>query len=240
MGLYPITNPAISTQYNVVVSALSGFTDSFTGSGGDTVQYQLLVNGTCYWYDTVALAWSVATQGSYAQSNTTAQINSNASTLVSSLALSGNIYISVVAMLHSNNGSTTPTLTSVTLSYTFTNASVAAISTNTISLYLKDILAAVPAYNAQQPNVLYIKSDKAFMHSNRLIVPFCKTATFDSSGFVSLAVIETETPGYPLQFGISFYEGNSRKEVKFRPAIVPNTASSSLNAITVVDTIDFG
>lgn len=237
---YAITNPAIKTQYSVIVSALTGFSASVSASGGDAVQYQLLVNGVCYWYDTINVLWTTATLGTYSQSNTAAQLNSNVSTLVSALALSGNVYISPVALLHSNNGSTTPTLTSVTVTYSFANSSVAAISTNTISLYLKDILANVPTYNSQQPSVLYVKSDKAFLHSNRLILPFCKTANFDSTGFVSLAVIETATPGYPLQFGISYYEGLSRKEIKFRPAIVPNSASSSLNAITVIDTIDFG
>lgn len=239
-GTYPVSNPAVSTQYNVVVGALTAFSAAVTVAGSDAVQFQLLVNGVCYWWDTVNNLWAAATQAAYAQSNTAAIVNTNCPTLISQLALTAPVYISVVGLLHSASGATTPTLTSVTLSYTFSNASVAAINLNAVTCFLKDVLGNVPTYNTQQPSTLYCKSDRPFLHGNRLVLPFSKSANFDSTGLASLTVIETATPGYPLQFSISYYEQNSRKQVFFRPAIIPNNASQSLTSFAAVDTIDFG
>lgn len=81
---------------------------------------------------------------------------------------------------------------------------------------------------------LYIKNEQSFMHGDNLIAPFELSAQFDSSGNVSLACIETTTPGQRLQLFITLLEGLSTRTILLNPVLIPNTTTIDLGSLTQV------
>jgi hypothetical protein len=234
---YSTANPAITTSQNLSFNALSSFAESSSVSGSDLVKYQLIINGTSYYWSTT---WQAA-DGTYATTSTAAQINTNRATLFSDLSLpTGPLYLSLRVFLHSATGATRPTLTSNTLGYTFLSPSATSITQVVVYGYLKDLLGVAQAGSSTQPILFHVKSDKAYMHGNTLVEPFDKTATVDATGYFSLSVNETETPGKKLQFFITYYEGISRKSIQFVNAVIPNTPTNALSSFTQVRSVDFG
>jgi hypothetical protein len=78
------------------------------------------------------------------------------------------------------------------------------------------------------------------MHGSRLVLPFTKKALFDTSGYASFSVIETQTPGVPLSFTFTYFDGRSIVNARLFNTIVPNTPSASINSISTVIPYDFG
>lgn len=235
---YSTADPVTTSQHALMMATFTSFAESATKPAGSEIKYQLVINGSNYYYSSTATLW-VASDGTYSQSNTATEVNANLSTLVANLGLTADFYVGLRVLLHSN-GSARPALTSNTFGYTFTNPSAAVINTCQLYGYLNDLLGAIPTYDATKPTTLIVSSDKAFFHGTKLIMPFTKTANFNSAGLVQLSVIETATPGMKLQVSISFYEGLSRKVVKLYNSIIPNTATLSINNLTTTQAMDFG
>lgn len=104
---YLTTDPLITQTVSTSTAELHGFQATSSASGTDGVKYHILVEATPrYWNGS---AWANSDQ-SYAQSNTAADIHTNATSLLSATS-----NIKVVAVLRSADGSTTPTLGSVSL-----------------------------------------------------------------------------------------------------------------------------
>lgn len=238
-AIYSTANPSVSTQHRNMVSALTAFSEVKTVAGSDQVKYCLAINDKNYWYDTVNTLWTES-NGTYAQSNLASEISANEATLFSQLSLVAPVYMGLLIFLHSATGLTRPSLTSNTLGYSFLNTAPIVINECLITAYLGDLLGDIPLFNSAQPTTLWISCDRAFFHGSRFIQPFTKSADFDSTGFAQLSVIETVTPGVKLSFGISYFDGISRKLTKLFSAIVPNTAGSTLNNITLTRYTDFG
>jgi hypothetical protein len=112
--IYSITNPTIFPATTVGAEQLISVSAVTTEVGSDAVRYTLSVDGTEYYWN--GSVWAVSS--GYAQTNTIAEINTNAAALV----LTGGHVIRPVAYIHSNNGSTTPNIDSFTLTYNFFNA----------------------------------------------------------------------------------------------------------------------
>lgn len=109
--IYPTDDPTITVNSGQLMDGLEAFEAVLTAGGADGIGFILSVNGSDkYWNGS---AW-VASDGSYAQSNSAADVNTNAAALV----LTGET-IKVKAVLHSDDGSTTPNIESVTLTYNF-------------------------------------------------------------------------------------------------------------------------
>jgi hypothetical protein len=87
------------------------FVETATKPTNDEIKYIVSVNNVKKYYN--GSAW-VNSDGTYAQSNTAAEINTNAATLVS---LGSNIIIR--DLKHSNNGDTTPVLSNVKVTFNF-------------------------------------------------------------------------------------------------------------------------
>lgn len=105
---YLTTDPTLKNTTPVIATAYASFTAGTTVAGSDLVKYQIEVGGVAkYWNGS---AWATS-NGSYAQSSTAADINTNASTLTAGSTR-------IVAVLHSADGSTTPALASAILVYT--------------------------------------------------------------------------------------------------------------------------
>ena len=236
---YSTANPSVTTQFRFMATDFNSFAETTSVSGSDAVKYILKINGVNYWYNATSTDWEES-DGTYSQSNTGSVINTNATTLKADIGLTGFFYVDVTAFLHSDDGSTRPTLTDLTVGTDFVELSPTAISECVVTAYLRDLLGDVPTLTASQPATLYVKNNRTFMHGETLVVPFTKSAAFNSSGVASLSVIETATPGEKVEWGVSYFDGNSRKFVYFEPAEIPNEASAALSSIASVRTNDVG
>ncbi len=108
--LYAQNNPTIMPTSTFGADGISIFTSTVTAGGTDAVTFVVDVDGTyMYWS---GAAWATST--GYSQSNTSSDINTNIGTLLSS----GSI-IRPVAYLHSADGSSTPNLDNISITYDF-------------------------------------------------------------------------------------------------------------------------
>jgi hypothetical protein len=108
------------------------------------------------------------------------------------------------------------------------------IPTCTITGSLRSLTGLAPGDLSSLNATLYIKNEQSFMYNDNLIAPFELTADFDGSGDVSLACMETETPGQRLNIFVTISEGLSTRTILFDPAIIPNTGTIDLGSLTQV------
>lgn len=106
------TNPTIVGNTYIVTDDLTLFISSISGTGGDVITGTIRLNGQPKYWD--GAAW-VDSDDTFAQSSTFADIATNIATLV--FPSTGSSRVSFKSFLHSNNGTTTPTLTNFTVAY---------------------------------------------------------------------------------------------------------------------------
>lgn len=234
---YSTANPSVEMQHQLQVSNVTAFDELSNVSGSDLVKYQLLINGSAYWFS--AGTWQAA-DGTYAEANTRDEIDTNLGTLVTDLSIGQPFYFNFRVFLHSASGSTRPRLTTVAVHYTHVYQTAGTLSECLLYAYLSDLLADAYTYDSTKPVTFVVACSRAFFHGNRLIRPFAKSAAFDSNGYMSLSVIETATPGVALEFYLTYYEGNSKKSVKLFNAQVPNASSRAVSEVTSVRDQDAG
>lgn len=113
---YPTDDPTVLQNSGVITDDLETFVETTaTTAGSDDIRYIMQVDGTDkYW---TGSAWATS-DGTYAQANTPADINTNALTLFPTV-IGGTLKIK--AFLHSDDGSTRPELETVTFDYNFYN-----------------------------------------------------------------------------------------------------------------------
>jgi hypothetical protein len=102
--IYPIDNPMISAVCDCILEGiLTGFSIIAVLPSGSNVKFQMSADGSATWKYWNGSNW-IITDGSYLQSNTVSEVNSNISSLV------GTGEYSCRAILHSNTGKETPVL----------------------------------------------------------------------------------------------------------------------------------
>jgi len=106
--VYATSSPSITLDTGFTVGELSAFSESASKPTGTEIKYILNVDAQNKYWD--GSAWSNS-DGTYAQANTAAEINTNAMAL---LTVSSTVL--VVAFLNTTDDQATPTLTSVSLS----------------------------------------------------------------------------------------------------------------------------
>jgi hypothetical protein len=108
---YSLTNPTI--EYNTVVctDGLISFLETSNISGSDLIKHVLKKDADYYYWN--GSAWVVSDE-TYAQSNTAADINTNAAAFT---AVS--VEMQLKSFLHSDDGSTTPELDQIVINYLF-------------------------------------------------------------------------------------------------------------------------
>lgn len=228
-GTFSTTNPQILTNYPVTASDITSFADSITEPGSDEIRHILEIERVDRYWD--GSSWA-ASDGTFAQSNDSATINTNLATLVSGLGLTGNFSLRVKTLLHSDAGTSTPTITSITQAHDFSEPSFTQINECVITANLGDLFG--DKYIPADPPMLYVTNDRSFNHTNNTVLPFTKSVAFDGLGQASMSVIETETVGENLNFYVTYREGKSVKFLQFEPAVVPNTTSKPLTEVTSV------
>lgn len=236
---YSTSNPTVTSQFRIPFTTITAFAHTASTPAGSEVKYTLRIDGTDYWYNASDATWEESA-GTYAQSNTQAEISAALATLVSDLSLSGNHWLTVKAFLHSDAGSARPTITDVTVTASHTEEAADAINECLISAYLTDLFGADYVHDPDFPVRLNVKNHRPFFHGNSLVRPFLKSVDFDSSGYAEISIVETETVGENLDFFITYYEGPTLKQVPLTRNQVPNQATASLSEIAIVRSDDVG
>lgn len=109
--IYLKTNPETIYNAQFRTDSLESFVETSTKTGNDEVKYILRKDGVYYYHD--GNSW-VISDGTYAQANTAAEINTNASTYTTIP-----VDIQITDFKHSDDGSTTPILSNVEVTYDF-------------------------------------------------------------------------------------------------------------------------
>lgn len=215
---YSITNPSIVVASGITADALISFLATVTVTGSDAVKFTL-VNGSELYWD--GAAWSVAS-GTYAQSNTAAEILTN----IAALDISAGYIIKVKAYLHSNNGHSTPTLTSVSLDYDFF-AFVVDQANCVVYGYIYD--GASPVSGA----TIKFKS-KAPYFSNETLISVNESLTTNASGYFEVSLPEGVTANKNLIASINFTDSLGAKYSKSFEIRVPSSNYATLEDIAVL------
>lgn len=238
---YTTTNPQVTSQHQNTISALSSFAETSTKPALTAVQYQLVLNGTAYWWSAALAKWTAATIGSSATSNSATVINAHVSTLFSDLLLLTNQFLTLNIFLMTTSTLATPILATNTIGYTWVNSNASTINQCVVSGYLNNLAGNVPLPTAAHPAQLLVACDRAFFHGTNFIEPFTQSFSFSVvDGSLSASVIETATPGVPLNFSVTYWDGNSVRTSKLFNAITPNQPSISLSNLSSVYPYDFG
>jgi hypothetical protein len=107
---FPIDNPTMTPFSSAIATALINFDAGITATGSDDVFFVVTINGQDMYWD--GAVWSNST--GYPNVNTLSDIQANISTLISSRAV-----VALKWFYHSDDGSTTPELSFVTLFFNF-------------------------------------------------------------------------------------------------------------------------
>jgi hypothetical protein len=221
---YVQTNPAmiqVSAQ-GVGADGLVSFSATQSDSSPATVKYQLSVDGTYkYWNGS---AWATS-DGTLSQSNTAAEINTNAG----SLDLSAGVSSLLVRALFSSDGQTRATLTTVSFDYNFFVAS-ATPSECVLYMYVQDILGEevsdVELSVSLETGFFYSSSSNWIGAYERRLVP-------NSEGLIESSFVETNTDTKKYRFKLYYKDLSGQQQVyDFGYATVPNQASQAIGSLS--------
>ncbi|MCP4585644.1 hypothetical protein [Pseudoalteromonas sp.] len=116
-----LTDDPIITPVDVIeTDGLDSFTETSTKTGSDEIKYILKKDGAKYYYNS---GW-VSSDGTYSQSNTAAEIETNKATFTSIP-----IDLTIDILLHSDDGSTTPEIDSLVVEYDFATPTPETVNT---------------------------------------------------------------------------------------------------------------
>jgi len=134
---YSEDNPYIVPTTAIYTEGITAFAATVTQPGADTITFTLTVDGVeTYWS---GAAW-VASSG-YAQSNTAADVNTNIATL--DCTDGKTVYVN--SYLHSADGSTTPNVDLITVTYNFHGAAPGDPGVCTVFGYIDDATGTAQA-----------------------------------------------------------------------------------------------
>lgn len=209
--IYPTTGPTISPQIPLTMDQLYSFTDVETAVGLDAISWFLRFGGQNHWFN--GSAW-VISNGTYGQSNPASVIEANASTLPISLGK----FVTPYGILYSNDGSTTPDLTSLTLSYDFFNPPPPGPNKCTVFGYLFNE-RGTPIVGA----TITVINPKTFINQGIVEVQGLTKIVSDINGYFHLSLYETTTVNASLEFSAVYPPtGLPLNTFNFGKALIPN------------------
>lgn len=216
---YSTVDPTITHTAGILMDSLVSFTPAVVAAGNDAVKYLLNIDGAdTYWDGT---DW-VASNGTYAQSNTAAEIDDNAA----ALDLTDGKTVKVVVFLHSDNGTTTPSISSIAIVHGFAVAAPTAPAECVVFGFVFDHTGApVQGAKVKVTNAAY------FHHSNYYVKAHVAEVVTDADGYWELDLIETETVRKYYSVDITYTTGGAARTDKFPVIIVPNTASANFSTL---------
>jgi len=177
---FSTTNPLIKMFLPFSVSSLTSLSATTIVSGGDEIRFVLEVDGIKkYWNGS---AW-IQSDGSFAQSNTSAQVTANASLLIPSSTIST---INLNVLIHSADGTTTPNVSDVTLDFDAIIQTIDPVSQTTVFGYIKD------ASNQPLENVTVTATLNTDIsnYKGSVISPLYKSVKTNNAGYWSLQLAD--------------------------------------------------
>jgi len=178
--VYPLINPTIVINSPTILDEVFTFVEVKSVTGSDDVKYTLNFAGVEYFWS--GIAWIVS-DATYAQSNTAAEINTNGG---HSTLPEGSMQLT--ARLHSDDGSTRPTLTSNVITYSFFNTQVSP-PVCTIWGFYRDASGA----GVSGANVTFelIRTEGQYREAGDAIIEKKITVTTDANGRFESDLIRT-------------------------------------------------
>lgn len=224
---YPIDNPTILEVDGVFTDDLISFVQSSSSAGSDAVKFVIQKDGVDqYWNGS---AW--ASSSGYAQSNTGAEVVTN----IGSLSVTGGAEIKLKVYLHSNDGSTTPSITSAAIEYDFAVEQPAATSKCIVYCFLKDLLGEDIGTDLEAK--LVIENKVAFNKGGFVFAKMKKEVAFNDEGYAEVELEETASVKKSLVISLKYKDQTDEDvthTVLFEPVVIPNQVSASLIDIAVI------
>lgn len=211
---------ASETQYSTAKPSLltnssfngniSGFSAEETINGSDSITYAIQVGGTDYYW--TGSAW--ATSSGFSQSNTESDIATNIP-----LLNTGNNAVKIKVYLHSNDGSTTPTVDSITVTYDAADTSATEPTLCLLEGFLYDHNGPVSG------QVIEVRPALGFANEEIFVSHEWQTfATTGSDGYFGARIWESASQSKEWEFRIG--------TKKFRVQ-VPNATSAKFTDLTI-------
>jgi len=225
--IFSKANPSILSNASVTTDSLLTFTETKVVVGSDDIQYSLNIGGSDEYFD--GAAW-VSSDGTFAQSNTAAVINTN----ITSRAFTTGQAVKIRAYLHGDDGTTQPKLDQTVFTYDFFAAEEADIAQTPIFVYLDD-LQLIDVTNA----TLTVSTKISFFHGERLIPSgHISTQAANSEGYIEIPIIETTSVNKKLTFSLSYTADDSTtKIIKFKDALVPNDPTNGISLMVLTKVV---
>ena len=225
---YDTNNPSIVQSSGIFTDGISAFTSTSSVSGSDLVKFAINVDAADKYFD--GAGWT--SSSGYSQSNTPAEVAAN----IASLSLGAGADILLKAYLHSADGSSTPTLTSAVMTYSFAVDQPAATDRCIVYAFLKDFYN-VPLSNTTHGAKLIVENPRSFQKGGFMIGQMKRSFNFDANGYVEADLEESASVSKNYKFSIEYtdaYDSSKTQIIVLNDASVPNTISASLLSITSV------
>ena len=229
IGGFAVDDPTIVNNSGVDADAFVSFATVQSTPSGSDVKFVICRAAVDFYWN--GSAW-VVSDGTFAQANTAADVTAN----IATFDISSGFNIKIKAFLHSDAGTVTPTLTSVSVGYDFNQEPSDNPSTCTITAALEDILGDVQVSNAS----LIIENHRPFGWGNVIVQPNKQTIPFDANGEVSVPLVETSSvnvntaqipKGY--KFTLEYTDqGSTDRRFVFGFAQVPDLTTQKLTSLT--------
>jgi hypothetical protein len=227
--LYPTGAQYIELASPIRTDDLVSAAAAFSAPTNTEVGFYLSVNGTPMWWN--GSAW-VASNQTIAQSNTTADITTNAPALAAQLTGGANINLGV--LLQSLDRQTTPTITSQTLAYNFRAPVSVPPYVCSVWAYLYNILGTAIGNGSASGAQLTVTLNQGFKVGEEIVGPWAQAFSFDDTGYVEVSL--AASTGTPYNFAITYTDASrTKRTVNFVPSAVPTQAEISLMDLTTIE-----
>lgn len=213
---FPTDNPSIELNQKLQTDSLVGVVETSTKPAGSDIKHILNVDSQKKWFNNSF--WDDS-DGSFSQANSAAEIDSNAA----SLDLSQGVRLSVLSLLHSDNGTVSPTLSTLEISYNFSIATPSLINECIITGNLKDF-----TNDPVGGGTIKVFSERPVFHGNNLIA-IKASDVIAADGSFAISVVETETINKKVFVELNFQENGAARQKVFRNIIVPDEATVALS-----------
>ena len=218
-------NPTITMNGAIGMEELTTFSESVLAVGNDTVQYVIVINTIPKFWN--GAAWVTSTN-LFSESNDAATVNANAA----ALDLSAGVQMQVRAFLHSDDGTTTPTLEDVTFEYEF-NVPFSIPNKCLVFGFVTNLACEA----VEGAKVRVFTTGNTLLPDGSIIAPKEAIVKTDDTGYFQIPVIETASKGDPppltVNFAITFLENGFSETTQLDNRIIPNLPSCNINDLLV-------
>jgi len=203
---YNISNPSLTVKSYTKMDGIDGFAEIATKTSGVELKYILVQNGIQKWWN--GASW-VTSDGTYAQSNTAAEIEANKAT-----AITFGLALKLKVFLHSD-GQNNLQLESNEILYDFFFTSQEPDECLVYGRVIDHDGIAVEGAKVS------IKRTDPIEHGQSIILMNASTLT-DSEGKFEITAVETETINQYVFIQIEYTNGDETKIITYENVIIPN------------------